>query len=393
MEQAAITGTNGKSSTVHMVKELWKFLHCPHVSMGTLGIFFNDKKINLDGPSLTTYEEKRFLKVLDFMSQERIQHLVFEASSHGLHQDRIAKSSLTTAAFTNLTHDHLDYHKTFDEYKKAKLRLFDHYLNSGQTAILNHDDESFIDFFNVCKDKKHHILTTSSRELNADIQAHHIVFEPGQTSFDLLVNNHFLGRVHLPYLGRFQVDNFLIALGIVFKHDLLKIKDILPFVPMMKPIKGRMECFSNQQKMVVVDYAHTPDALEKSLLSVKEYNPKKLWVIFGCGGDRDPHKRPMMGSIAHRLSDYVIVTDDNPRFEDQSSIRQQILQGAPNGIDIANRYEAILYALSYMQPHDIVLIAGKGHEEGQIVKNKILPFSDQEVVREILNNQSLCRLA
>jgi UDP-N-acetylmuramoyl-L-alanyl-D-glutamate--2,6-diaminopimelate ligase len=393
MEQAAITGTNGKSSTVHMVKELWKFLNCPHVSMGTLGIFFNDKRINLDGPHLTTYEEKRFLKVLDFMSQESIQHLVFEASSHGLHQNRISKSSLTVAAFTNLTHDHLDYHKTFENYKNAKIKLFNDYLSQGQTAVLNHDDENFDDFLMVCKKKKHQILTTSSRQLDADIQANHIIFDNGQTRFDLTVEGTFVGHVNLPYLGRFQVDNVLIALAIVFKNNLSKIKEILPFIPMMTPIKGRMECFSHQQKMVVVDYAHTPDALEKALLSLKEYNPKKLWVILGCGGNRDPHKRPIMGSIAQHLSDYVIITDDNPRFEDPSSIRQQILQGALKGMDIANRYEAILYAISYMEPQDILLIAGKGHEEGQIVKDKILPFSDQQVVREILNNQSLSRFA
>lgn len=377
---AAVTGTSGKTSTVTFTRQLWQLCGHRAASIGTLGVIGND--IERYG-SLTTPDSVSLQKDLQMLADEkRISHVAMEASSHGLDQYRLDGVQVRLAAFTNLSRDHLDYHKTMEAYFTAKKRLFTALLPAGGTAILNADCAEF-------------------DALKEAVGADKTVFSFGEKPSDLqLLEKHYrasgqdlslkykgkIFKTRINLVGAFQSANAMCAaaLAICSGEDAEKIFALLP---QLQPVRGRLECVGAVKGgAVYVDYAHKPDALEQVLKALRPHTSGKLVTVFGCGGDRDQGKRPIMGEIAARLSDSVIVTDDNPRSENPASIRAAILQGCPQAKDIGDRAQAIAYAINEMQAGDVVLIAGKGHEPGQIIGDKMLPFDDALVARNAMKD-------
>lgn len=384
----AVTGTNGKSSTVHFVRQFFDAQHCPSASVGTLGLALNQSHAKpeifddiLKGASLTTLDSLRMHQLMKQLKQNGINYLAFEASSHGLDQYRLHGSKITAAAFTNLTQDHLDYHQSEEAYFQAKCKLFSEILPSNGMAILNKDCDSYNNLVNLCQSRGQKIVSYS-RTQKADIYITHHHIDGLIQYFDLTVLGETFKNISIHISGDFQLENIMAALGLVLACD-LSLHKCIETLPSLTPAQGRLECVTTFNNIpVFVDYAHTPDALQKTLQNLKPYTKKKLWVIFGCGGNRDNTKRPIMGQIASECADYVIITDDNPRFEDPVLIREQIIAGITNvnGIykEIANRSKAIEYAIQHAHPGDTILIAGKGHEQGQLVGHIMLPFDDKE---------------
>lgn len=375
---AAVTGTNGKSSVVHMVYQLWKYLGLNAASLGTLGLQCN-KKLDLKIPALTTLDALSFHKIMNDLGQQNINYLAFEASSHGLDQYRCHQAKLSAAGFTNLTQDHLDYHKNMDEYFAAKTKLFTEVLDKNKVAIINAMDTYDLTLIDLLKKRKQNIITYAVSK-DADLMAKEVIYNKGAIQFDL----HYQGRAYLKQtlncIGSFQLENLLCALGLVIACS-QKLEDLIEIIPKIKPVNGRMELVGTQ---VWVDYAHTPDSLKRALESMRKHVSGKLWVVFGCGGNRDQTKRPLMGQIAGKLADQVVVTDDNPRFEEPSLIRAQIIQECSKAIEIADRRKAIQYAVQNLQKDDGLLIAGKGHEIRQIIGDKIEDFDDAIEVQKVL---------
>jgi len=308
-----------------------------------------------------------------------VEHLVIEASSHGLDQYRLDGIKITAAAFTNLSRDHLDYHGDMASYLAAKMRLFEELLAPGGTAVLNADLSVFEELRGLCSRRRIEILSYGI----ADSDLRLMTQEPtpdGQTlMLDLLGRAH---RVELPLVGTFQAPNALAALGLAIATGLTP-EAAIEALPRLKGVPGRMERVARTPAggQVFVDYAHTPGALETVLQAIAPHTEARLWVVFGCGGDRDRGKRPIMGEIACRLANRVIVTDDNPRGEDPAAIRREILAAAPQAEEFSDRGEAIASAMAALGPGDVLVIAGKGHESGQIVGDRVLPFNDRDVAR------------
>ncbi|MES2607238.1 MAG: UDP-N-acetylmuramoyl-L-alanyl-D-glutamate--2,6-diaminopimelate ligase [Pseudomonadota bacterium] len=387
----AVTGTNGKSSTVHYVRQFWEGAARACASVGTLGLSVsstieaniqNEFTPVMKGASLTTLDSLRLHQLMQRLNQNHIDYLAFEASSHGLDQYRIHGVSLKAAAFTNLTQDHLDYHQTMDDYFNAKARLFTEVLGEGMTAVINKDTPYFNALINLCT-KRNQKVVSFSRLTDATLQAKNCRIAGQSQLFDLVVDGETFKDVRINISGDFQVENVLAALGLVLASG-LTIQDCLPTFPKLTCATGRLERVATKNNAhFYVDFAHTPDALEKAMNNLRPFATGKLWVVFGCGGNRDAGKRPIMGKIAASLADVCIVTDDNPRFEEPGHIRAEILAACPNAIEIANRRDAINYVISNVEPGDVVLVAGKGHEQGQIIGNTTFPFDDRE---EILEN-------
>ena len=382
----AVTGTNGKSSVADFTRQIWESAGIKAASMGTLGLRSDSCDISrFPAVSLTSPDPLTLHQCLDALAQEDVQHVALEASSHGLDQYRLDEVQLAAAAFTNLTHEHLDYHKTMEAYFKAKARLFTEILPPSGIAVLNKDDPYGQEIGKMCRAQEKDILWFGSAK--ADILVEKVQASPQGLSLAIRAFGNIL-PVELPLIGLFQVENILAALGLVIGAG-MEPQQALKGVMSLKSVPGRMEFVGQTPSggQVFVDYAHKPHALEKALNSLRAHGTQRLLVVVGCGGDRDREKRPMMGAIAARWADEVIITDDNPRQEDSGKIRAEILQGCPEGIEIASRREAIAYGIRRLSQGAVCLIAGKGHEQGQIMGAEVFPFDDRQVAREILQTQ------
>jgi UDP-N-acetylmuramoyl-L-alanyl-D-glutamate--2,6-diaminopimelate ligase len=315
-----------------------------------------------------------------------IDHAVLEASSHGLDQYRLDGIRIVAAAFTNLTQDHLDYHKTMDAYKAAKLRLFSDVLAPGGTAVLNADAPEYAELATVARESGHPVLdygeyAQSIRMLSRSPRGN------GQT-----LSLEVLGRrrdVELPLVGQFQAMNALAALGLVIATG-MDPDCALDKLPFLQGVRGRVERVAalGNGASIYVDYAHTPDGLTKILEALRPHTAGCLKLVFGAGGDRDRAKRPLMGDVARRLADETIITDDNPRSEDPAAIRAEILAACPGAREIGDRAAAIADAIDGLRTGDVLVIAGKGHETGQIVGPDVLPFSDLDAARDALQKHA-----
>jgi UDP-N-acetylmuramoyl-L-alanyl-D-glutamate--2,6-diaminopimelate ligase len=375
---AAVTGTNGKTSVVHFTREIWTVLGRPAASMGTLGLITPRGRRS---GALTTPDPVALHRDLAALAAEKIDHLSIEASSHGLHQFRLDGLSVGAAAFTNLTRDHLDYHGDMARYRAAKDRLFTALLAPGATAVLNADSNEFSRLAALCRDRGHPVLSYGTNPA-ADLRL--LACKPDARSQLLLMNIFGERREQvLPLIGEFQAMNALAALGLVIATGTPSDRASEALTG-LSGVPGRLQFVAERDGgAIVVDYAHTPDALATVLSALRPHTRRRLNVLFGAGGDRDPGKRPLMGAVAARLADGVYVTDDNPRNEPPAEIRRAILAAAPDAIEIAGRRRAIEAAVADLAPGDILVIAGKGHETGQIVGGETYPFDDAEIAREI----------
>jgi len=374
----AVTGTNGKTSVASFVRQIWRAAGLKAASVGTIGI---QTESGLQPGSLTTPDPLTLHRELWALRRDGINHVALEASSHGLVQRRLDGISFAAVGFTNLTRDHMDFHPTMADYLDAKLRLFRDLAADGAAAVINADDAEFPAFLGAALDRGLRLLTVGKEGA---------FFETGSIArdgFGQRVKGRLVGEpveFRLPLTGAFQVSNALVALGLATSTG-APFEVALKALGSLEGATGRMQrVWEDEDAAIFVDYAHTPDALKNALESLRPYAKGKLTVVFGCGGDRDKGKRPEMGAIAKELADRVIVTDDNPRGEDAATIRSEILVAARGAEEIADRKRAITTAISTMGSRDVVLIAGKGHEDYQIVGSTKHHFSDHEVVAEAL---------
>ena len=372
----AVTGTNGKTSVAAFVREIWTAMGFRAASLGTVGVVGPSGTIEL---AHTTPDPMKLHEIAAGLARDHVNHLAIEASSHGLSQYRLDGLRISAGAFTNLTRDHLDYHASVEAYFDAKMRLFEELLPTGAPAVVNAD-------------------SPKAAEVARRAVAHGLrLFMVGHNGLDLkLVSARREGfgqrldvqgrsRRHallLPLVGDFQTANALVAAGLVIatggEEEL-----VIHALASLRGARGRLDLVARSAAgaPIFVDYAHTPDALENAILALRPYVKGKLHVVFGCGGDRDRGKRPLMGAIVANLADCPYVTDDNPRTEDAKSIRAAIMAACPIGVEIGNRAEAIRVAVDALAAGDILLVAGKGHEEGQKTGTAMIPFSDHDAVR------------
>ena len=378
----AVTGTNGKTSVAVFVRQIWAAMGFRAASLGTIGVVGPEGAKYL---AHTTPDPVQLAALCAELRHDGVKHLAIEASSHGLEQNRLDGLRLTAGAFTNITRDHLDYHGSFENYFKAKLRLFDALLPQASAAVINMDVPESAEV--LAHAKKAGLRPFLVGRNGVDLK----LLDAKTSGLEQLVTlESAKGRheVALPLVGAFQISNALVAAGLVIASG-GEITLALHALESLKGAKGRLEHVgqANGGGGIFVDYAHTPDALENVLHALRPATERRLIVAFGCGGDRDKGKRPLMGEIAQRLADDVIVTDDNPRSEVAADIRKQILAGATRATEIGDRAKAIRTGIERMKPGDVFLIAGKGHEEGQIVGAKTLPFSDHDAVRAALRGE------
>jgi UDP-N-acetylmuramoyl-L-alanyl-D-glutamate--2,6-diaminopimelate ligase len=377
----AVTGTNGKSSTVDFLRQIWTHAGRKGASLGTLGAIGPNGVVDLGH---TTPDPVAIHETLSSLAEQGVTHVAMEASSHGLEQHRMDGVRLKAAAFTNLTQDHLDYHHDMAQYRDAKLRLWGMIEGRGH-AIINMDSPEAPAFVQAAEQRGHAVVECGWRAHDpSGLKIVEIQPRPNGQTLTL----RWRGKesaVELPLIGEFQALNAVCAAALA-----LSLGDepasVWAGMAKLKPVKGRIEHVgvSKTGAHVFVDYAHTPDGLDVLLRAARPHAPGRVIVVFGCGGDRDTGKRPKMGAIAARHADIVIVTDDNPRSEDPAEIRADVLAGAPNAIQVGDRGAAIRGAIAMLQAGDALLIAGKGHETGQIIKGVVHPFSDQDVARKAL---------
>ena len=373
----AVTGTNGKTSTVEMTRQIWRMMGHRSASIGTLGVTTSDDQVKT---GLTTPDIITFLSNMAGLNRMGISHVAYEASSHGLDQSRAEGVPLAAAAFTNFSRDHLDYHDTMEAYFEAKMRLFEELLPADRPAVIWTDDPKSDEVIQRARRVGHDILTVG-RKGEAIRLAEQAPSPLGQTL--ILEHAGKSYRLALPLIGAYQASNVLTAAGLILATG-GEWDATFSAMQRVAPVRGRLEraVISRAGVPVYVDYAHTADALEAAIAALRPHVEGKLITVFGAGGDRDQGKRPEMGAVATRLSDIVIVTDDNPRSEDPARIRADIMAGAPGATEVPGRREAIAEAIRIAQPGDIILLAGKGHETGQIVGDRVLPFDDALVARE-----------
>ncbi|MCB2088009.1 MAG: UDP-N-acetylmuramoyl-L-alanyl-D-glutamate--2,6-diaminopimelate ligase [Sphingomonadaceae bacterium] len=378
----AVTGTNGKTSNVEMTRQLWRMAGHSAASIGTLGVTTPDGSVST---GMTTPDIVTFLSNMHGLAREGVSHVAYEASSHGLSQYRNEGLPVAAGAFTNLSRDHLDYHGTMEEYFAAKMRLFDEVVSDGGHAIIwDGGDEWARRACGHAQQQNLRVFTVGEKGENLRLLAR----SPSQLGQELTIAYEGQERkVHLPLIGAYQAANALVSAALVIATG-GDAKATFDALGRLQPVRGRLEraAISAAGAPIYVDYAHTPDALEAAIAALRPHVTGRLITVFGAGGDRDKGKREPMGRVAAELSDIVIVTDDNPRGEEAAAIRQAVLHGAQGATEIADRREAIAAAILRAGPDDIVLIAGKGHEQGQIVgagdSMRILPFDDVEVARE-----------
>ncbi|WP_445192035.1 UDP-N-acetylmuramoyl-L-alanyl-D-glutamate--2,6-diaminopimelate ligase [Sphingomonas sp. Tas61C01] len=373
----AVTGTNGKTSCVEMTRQIWRMAGHHAASIGTLGVTTADDRVST---GLTTPDVVTFLSNVAGLAREGVTHVAFEASSHGLSQYRTEGLSVSAAAFTNLSRDHLDYHGDMAAYLTAKLRLFSEVLGADGTAVVWADDREAARVIDLARARGNKLITIGERgETLRLVRRDPTLLGQGLT-IEAGGKNH---QVQLSLIGAYQAANALVAAGLVIATG-GELTTTLQALSRLQPVRGRLEraVITRTGAPVYVDYAHTPDALEAAIAALKPHASGRLIVVFGAGGDRDRGKREAMGQVAVTQADRVIVTDDNPRSEDPAAIRADILKGAKAAMEIGDRREAIAAAVRGAGTQDIVLIAGKGHEQGQIVGDLVLPFDDVAVARE-----------
>lgn len=375
---AAVTGTSGKTSVAAFTRQLWEEFGFDAASLGTIGIVSRHR--NVYG-SLTTPDPVALHRALDDLANDGVTHLALEASSHGLDQHRLDGVRIAAAAFTNLSRDHMDYHPTVEHYLAAKLRLFTELSREGAPAVIVADHEHSAAVIAAAGARRLDVMTVGRRGEGIRL------VDAAIDGFGQTMTIAHAGKTHrlrLPLVGEFQIENALVAAGLVIATGGDAAKTFAA-LEKLEGAKGRLELIGERNGApVFVDYAHKPDALMKALEALRPYAKKRLVVVFGAGGDRDAGKRPLMGAIAAQYADAVIVTDDNPRSENPVTIRAEILAAAKNATEIGDRAEAIRSAIASLQPGDVLLIAGKGHETGQIVGDKVLPFSDHEAASAAL---------
>jgi UDP-N-acetylmuramoyl-L-alanyl-D-glutamate--2,6-diaminopimelate ligase len=368
----AVTGTNGKTSVSTFVRQIWVEMGLAAVNLGTTGV-----EGAWSAPlAHTTPEPITLHRALAEAAHNGVTHAAMEASSHGLDQRRLDGVTLRAAGFTNFTQDHLDYHETFEAYFDAKAGLFARVLSEDGTAVVNIDDPKGVDMVAIAKARGCAVLTVGRDGGDLHLTAQRF----DATGQDLRFR--WRGREYqerLNLVGGFQADNVLLAAGLVIACG-ADPEEVFDTLPLLTTVRGRMQLAATRENgaSVFVDYAHTPDAVATALEAMRPHVMGRLIAIIGAGGDRDRAKRPLMGQAAAQYADQVIVTDDNPRSEDPASIRAMVLEGAPDAQEVGDRAEAILRGIDALGPGDALLIAGKGHETGQVVGDDILPFDDVE---------------
>jgi UDP-N-acetylmuramoyl-L-alanyl-D-glutamate--2,6-diaminopimelate ligase len=379
----AVTGTNGKTSTVEFLRQIWTAAGKRAASLGTLGLIAPGFD---PGPGLTTPDPVNLAESLAQLAGAGVQHAAIEASSHGLDQFRLDGVRLAAGAFTNLTRDHLDYHRSEAAYRIAKLRLFTELLPAGAPVVASSDmdAETLSALTDVARHRRLDLRTVG--EVGSTIRL--LAADPRPDGQVLRIDMAGVQReIVLPLPGRFQADNALMAAALAAA---LGERDVLDRLATLRGVRGRLELAARLPNgaAVYVDYAHTPDALERLLTALRPHTTGRLHVVFGAGGDRDRGKRPLMGAAAARLADVAIVTDDNPRSEDPAAIRAAVLAACPGGREIGDRAKAIAEALNGLASGDVLAVAGKGHEQGQTVGNTVIPFDDVDVVRQLVRHHS-----
>ncbi len=383
-ETVAITGTNGKTSIAEYVRQIWSFQKVNCCSIGTLGIIHNKKKV-LE-TNLTTPEANEINRCLSLLSKKGCKKAVIETSSIGLDQKRLFPFKFNKVVFTNLTTDHLDYHQSFNKYKHSKGLLFKDYIDNNSVGIINADSNHSKFFLNICKKQKIEIIDFG---LNANFLKIKKIKKMDRKYNVFLSIKKKEFNIFFESFSVYEIYNKICALLIIFGKSLEK-KDF-QIIKKLKNPPGRIEKINNKKKLnIFVDYAHTPDALKNVLSALKNFCKGKLITIVGCGGDRDKSKRPLMTEEALKFSDKIIITDDNPRNEDPKKIRNEMISKIPKKKlifikEIPNRKKAIQYCINILGKNDFLLIAGKGHENYQIIKNKKKFFSDKQTVKELIN--------
>jgi len=379
---AAITGTSGKTSVAAFTRQIWQRLGHQSASIGTIGLVAPKRTIY---GSLTTPDPIALHRQLDEIAREGVTHLALEASSHGLDQYRLDGVRISAGSFTNLSRDHMDYHPDVAHYLAAKLRLFRDLVASGGAAVISADHDCSQAVIAAARAKNLRIVAVG-RKGNGAADGIRLIEAEIDGFAQKLALEHRGSRhaVRLPLVGEFQIENALVAAGLAIGTG-SEPESVFAELELLEGARGRLERVAERNGApIFVDYAHKPDALVKALQALRPYAKRRLVVVFGAGGDRDAGKRPLMGAIAAENADGVIVTDDNPRSENPELIRAAILSTAKGAKEIADRAEAIRTAISALQPGDALLIAGKGHETGQIVGDRILPFSDHDAVASAL---------
>jgi UDP-N-acetylmuramoyl-L-alanyl-D-glutamate--2,6-diaminopimelate ligase len=378
----AVTGTSGKTSVADFARQIFTQLGRQAASLGTIGVV---KPSGAVYGSLTTPDPVTLHATLASLATEGVTHLAFEASSHGLDQHRLDGVKLMAAAFTNLGRDHMDYHPTVEAYLAAKMRLFTELLEPGQTAVINADGAFAADVVEIAKARGLTVMTVGNAGESLTLKS---VERDGFQQRLSIGYGRATYNVPLPLVGAYQIENALVAAGLAIAAGEHPGESILALAN-LKGVPGRLEIVGEAKGgLAVVDYAHKPEALLAALAACRPFVSGKLICVFGCGGDRDKGKRPIMGDIAIKNADVVIVTDDNPRTEKPAVIRSEILANAPGAREIGDRAKAIAAAVAMMGEGDVVLVAGKGHETGQIIGDRVVPFSDHEELRRAMKQVS-----
>ncbi|MFA7415843.1 MAG: UDP-N-acetylmuramoyl-L-alanyl-D-glutamate--2,6-diaminopimelate ligase [Rhizobium sp.] len=375
----AVTGTAGKTSVASFTRQIWTHAGLAAAQIGTTGVVSPSRN---EYGSLTTPDPVALHKLLAELAGEGVTHAAMEASSHGLDQSRLDGVRLTAAAFTNLGRDHMDYHPTVEEYMSAKMRLFDTLLPKGSPAVIFADDPWSAEAIRVARAAGHDVRTVGRQ---GDFLALKRVEHFRHKQVAEVHAGDEIYEIHIPLAGDFQVANALVSAGLAISTG-VPVAIAMKALEKLEGASGRLELVGHTKNgaLAYVDYAHKPDALENVLSSVRPFTTGRVIVVFGCGGDRDRGKRPIMGEIASRLADVVIVTDDNPRSEVPAEIRAEIMAAAPSATEIGERAGAIRHAVAMLSSGDTLIVAGKGHEEGQTVGDVTLPFSDHAELRKAL---------
>ena len=374
----AVTGTNGKTSTADFTRQIWETLGHKGASLGTLGV--RSKSYMLE-KHLTTPEAPYLHQVLQNLQMNQIDHLAMEASSHGIDQHRLDSVDIKAAGFTNISPEHLDYHETMEAYLQAKLGLFQRILPSNGTCVLNADIPAFQKIKSACA--PHPVLSYGRHAEDIQIQS----IAPSDTGQHMILS--VLGQpfeIAFPLIGEFQAYNALCALGLVLACDKGCLPDAVKALETLQSIPGRLEHIASTPSgaHIYIDYAHTPDGMQNLLMALRNHTKNKLHLVFGGGGNRDESTRLSRGALAHKLADTTYICDDNPRDEDPKKIRDQILEGCPSAWEIPDRTKAILDAIHSLEEGDILVVAGKGREQGQIIQGTTHPFDDAQTILDTL---------
>ncbi len=376
----AVTGTNGKSSVADFFYQILNLNKVSVASIGTLGVISKNYKKKMN---LTSEDPLSLHKNLEILAKKKVKNVILEASSHGLHQKRLNNLDIKIGIFTNLSHDHLDYHKNIKSYFNSKMYLFKKLIKKNSRIITDEENKEFNVIKKIANNRKIKIITIGLK--SGDIKILYNKYKNNKQLVKILYNSKIF-LLEIPLIGYFQLKNLFMAILAARSLGLSSGK-IFNQISKIKSVPGRLECVANlkNDSKIILDFAHTPEALEQGLIALKKQFKKKITIVFGCGGERDKNKRLVMGKIAKKYCQKIFITDDNPRNENPKSIRNSIMKGCKNkGIDIGNRKNAIKKAIKELEPNEILLVAGKGHETKQDYGNKIINFSDKKVILETI---------